>query len=375
MRLLTVVALLIASEIGCASSATSTPAPAPKPQITPETAAITHQLEVIADPPEAADFLLNPQPLGQGGYLSGRTVRIDVLPKEGWKVAEWVGPVYSVSGRTAKIDMKATQTVVVRLVRLAVPTATPIPIPTTTSTPFPTHMPSSAPTPTDLPTPSAVPTYTPPPTNAPLPMATPRPTATLTPVPTATSTSTPTPTQVPTPAPIPRYQLFINGFPAPSSSGLMLVTGKTVTLSQATDADGKYAVYTKVTMVASSSPGSEVTWGGVDSQSGAFGTVEMVTDHFVTSNVRQSTPVAPTSTPIPPGAGSYLLLVYPRVGQTSQVFAGKAVTFNVGGDAAKETAIWQGSEAELLDLSANSRRTGVSPGTAPLIHKSFQYLF
>jgi len=67
------------------------PAPSPTPislldslpTLSPARMVITHQLEVKADPPEAADFLLNPKPLDQGGYVSGRTVTIDVMPKSG----------------------------------------------------------------------------------------------------------------------------------------------------------------------------------------------------------------------------------------------------------------------------------------------------
>ena len=87
----------------------------PQPDVTTQTEILTHELEVKADPREAADFLFNPKPLGQGGYVSGRTVTIDVLTKPGWKVEEWVGPVYGVTDQTAKIDMDISQTVVVRL--------------------------------------------------------------------------------------------------------------------------------------------------------------------------------------------------------------------------------------------------------------------
>ena len=66
--------------------------------------------------------------------------------------------------------------------------------------------------------------------------------------------------------------------------------------------------------------------------------------------------------------------MYPEAGQTSQVFAGKTVTFIVGNDAAKETAIWQGSEIELLNLSSNGPRAAVTSGTATLTHGAYVFM-
>ena len=168
---------------------------------TPTASILSHELEVKADPPETAEFLLNPKPLGDGGYVSGRTVTIDVLPKPGWKVEEWVGPVHGVSGKTAKIDMDASLTVIVRLVQEKAPTIAP-----------PSLKPSAALTRSlltpDAPIPSPTPTQMPVPTATPTPM----PTATPTPVPTAT----PTPVPTATPAPVPPAP---NNFAASSPAG------------------------------------------------------------------------------------------------------------------------------------------------------------
>ena len=124
MRLLTVVTLtlLVAFTMGCSRSATDTP-PATTPTSEPDI--LSHQLKVIADPQQAANFLFNPNPIGQGLFVHGRTVTIDVLPESGWEIGEWVGPVFEVAGRTAKIRMDSSQTVVVRLVQSSTPATSP----------------------------------------------------------------------------------------------------------------------------------------------------------------------------------------------------------------------------------------------------------
>lgn len=112
MKLLTVMtlALSVAFSMGCSSSAANTPSPAATP-------ILTHELKVIADPQPAAKFLFNPIPLERDKYVHGRTVTIDVLPQLGWEIGEWVGPVFGVSGRTAKIAMDSSQRVVVRMIQ------------------------------------------------------------------------------------------------------------------------------------------------------------------------------------------------------------------------------------------------------------------
>mgnify|MGYP000486398315 CR=1 FL=1 len=138
IRFKSVIALLaLALAMGCV-------APAPLPTATPVPAAtpvpfLARQLDVKIDPKEAATYLLNPSPLGKGGYSPGMVVTIDILPKQGWQVEEWVGPVFNIDGKTAKIQMDSSQTVAVRL-KSTTPTNTP------TDTPAPaTAKPTSTP--------------------------------------------------------------------------------------------------------------------------------------------------------------------------------------------------------------------------------------
>ncbi len=91
--------------------------------------------------------------------MRGRTVAIDILPKKGWQVDRWAGPVYDEVGVSAKIDMNSSHTVIVRLVRvIAVPptavraTAMPpasVPPTRTSGPPTPTPAPTLTPMPTD----------------------------------------------------------------------------------------------------------------------------------------------------------------------------------------------------------------------------------
>ena len=141
---------VLALAMGCVA-----PAPLPTattvPTATPEPF-LARQLDVKIDPKEAAIFLLNPSPLGKGGYPQGMVVTIDILPNEGWEVNEWVGPVFNIDGTTAQIEMDSSQTIAVRLKLTTPPTvtsagtsilrpkpiATPKPLvrPTLTPTPF-----------------------------------------------------------------------------------------------------------------------------------------------------------------------------------------------------------------------------------------------
>ena len=94
-----------------------------------------YQLELIAEPRQAADFVVNPKANARGAYLAGTAVTIDVLRRPGWAIEQWVGPVYAVSGDIAKVDMDQDQTVVVRMVQagqIPVPPITPRPTPTNT---------------------------------------------------------------------------------------------------------------------------------------------------------------------------------------------------------------------------------------------------
>jgi tetratricopeptide (TPR) repeat protein len=111
-------------------------------------------------------------------------VTIDILPKQGWQVEEWVGPVFNIDGKTANIQMDSSQSVAVRLKLTTPPAATP------TDTPIPPADRPIPPTATPLPTPTPTPepTATLRPTNKPFPTYTPFPTLTPTPRPTATPT-------------------------------------------------------------------------------------------------------------------------------------------------------------------------------------------
>lgn len=92
-------------------------APSRAPIVTEEA-----RLEVLITPRRAADFLTNPAPGAQGTYQTGTAVTIDVSPKEGWTISEWVGPVYAVAGDTAKVNMDTNKTVNVRLEPIAADT-------------------------------------------------------------------------------------------------------------------------------------------------------------------------------------------------------------------------------------------------------------
>jgi len=154
--------LVFALTLGCVSPA-QLPTPTPVPANT--TVAVdtpvpfvARQLDVKLYPQDAATYLLNPSPLGKGGYSKGMIVTIDILTKQGWQVDEWVGPVFNIDGKTAKIQMDSSQAVAVRLKLPTHPTATPVVAPpTSTSTPTPTDtpMPTYTPFPTEPPTPAA----------------------------------------------------------------------------------------------------------------------------------------------------------------------------------------------------------------------------
>ena len=92
----TMTSIAALSWAACTVAPTTVPTPVP----TPTPIIITVELEVLADPRAAADFVLNPKPIPGGLYLPGGTVTISVLPKEGWQVDEWIGPVYGIAGKS-----------------------------------------------------------------------------------------------------------------------------------------------------------------------------------------------------------------------------------------------------------------------------------
>ena len=188
--ILTVILLVAALSIGCASSSESdtTPAPtiAPERTVTPEPAVLAHDLEVRVQPKETAIILLNPRPIGDRKYVQGRTVTIDVLPQPGWEVDKWLGPVFDVAGSTAKINMNVSHSVIVRLVRSSASLPTQTPISGRAAEPLPiTATPSTF---SPLPAPVVAPLTT---TRTPAP----RPTATM--APPEIREQEPTPTQSP----------------------------------------------------------------------------------------------------------------------------------------------------------------------------------
>ena len=123
---------------------------------------------------------------------------------------------------------------------------------------------------------------------------------------------TPTPVPPPTVTPAPRYRLHINGESVPPRHLLIWTDNATLSLSNAPGYDGRYAVGTEVTIVASPKPGFLASWGGVDSQTGGYGSVMMVADRHVSleiglpspmptspSNVQDASTPSPTATVAP----------------------------------------------------------------------------
>ena len=76
--------LILSLVMGCVPGDTPTDAKAPF---------VPRELDVRISPNNAATFMLNPSPLGKGGYSQGMVVTIDILPNEGWDIEEWIGPV------------------------------------------------------------------------------------------------------------------------------------------------------------------------------------------------------------------------------------------------------------------------------------------
>jgi len=121
---------------------------------------IAFELDLKIEPREAATFLLNPTPIGKAGYPQGMTVTIDILPKQGWQLDKWVGPVINIDGTTAQIEMNSSQSVAV-LLKSTTPLTT---MPTSNYTPIPptkTLISKSTKVPKPLVRPTPVPTSVP----------------------------------------------------------------------------------------------------------------------------------------------------------------------------------------------------------------------
>ena len=179
------------------------------------------------------------------------------------------------------------------------PTATstpPAPTPSLTSAPTPTTTPTPVPTSSPVPTPAPTATGTPVPTTAPVPTPFPTSTPKPEPAPTSTPAATPTPVPTPTPAPSPepaappRFNLRINGSVILPGQLLVQVLGGSVTLSQGPGVDG-YSENQIVTLVAVPFvAGSQVIWGGVDSQRGSSATILTDSDRYVSLTIFQPAP-------------------------------------------------------------------------------------
>ena len=165
--------------------------------------------------------------------------------------------------------------------RISMPPSTPVAITTPTPAPTPTETPVPAPTPTPIPEPTQIPTATP------------------TPTPTPTATPTPTPTPRPTPTPVPGHTLYINNAPVGAGQISLPVAYGDVLVHSLPQSNGTYLPNALVTLQANPIlAGSNVIWGGVDSQSGPLVTVGMSSDKYIVLII--SPPVVlPTPTPAP----------------------------------------------------------------------------
>lgn len=190
----TVILLLAVFSIACASSHNS--GTTTVPTLNP---VLTHELEVIVEPTDTAIVLLNPKPIGDREYVHGRTVTIEVLPKPGWEVDRWLGPVSEIAGSTAKINMTISHSLMVSLVPSSarLPTKTPNLVGPATKPPMPTPQARRVSSPIPVRVAPAKPTT--------WPVATVVATSTPRPAPAGTPTPVPTRTLIPTPTPVPTF--------------------------------------------------------------------------------------------------------------------------------------------------------------------------
>ena len=128
---------------------TMTPTIAPTPvisQVADKPTPAMVSIDVSSFPREAGSFVLNPKPLGESEYVRGMEGTLAAVDHPGWNFVEWVGPVFGVQDKTARITMDTTQMVMgvfekvestddspVAAIVVATnqaPTATPMPTPT-----------------------------------------------------------------------------------------------------------------------------------------------------------------------------------------------------------------------------------------------------
>ena len=112
---------------------TPTPTAAPTPTIVPTAtptpvptatrqALVLHYLNVWIKPGddfEGGTYLLNPLGLGEdeNAYIRDMTVSVIILPKAGWELDNWAGPVFNEEGSTAQVKMTSSFTVVATMKR------------------------------------------------------------------------------------------------------------------------------------------------------------------------------------------------------------------------------------------------------------------
>lgn len=175
-------------------------------------------LSIVVEPITAADYILSPAAEGTGHYPEGTVVTIDILPRVGWLVERWDGPVFNLTqdNTSADIKMSSSKRVFIHLKEsnlsisesdktYATQKAKANVLESENSSDIASNGGDKASV--VYPTVSALPTAVKPAPTSPKPTLTPtlRPTLTPTPRPTVTPrpTATPRPTLTPTPRPTP----------------------------------------------------------------------------------------------------------------------------------------------------------------------------
>ena len=113
--LLTAMLSLLTMALGCSSTAVPQQADTTAP--TSEKQRPLARLSLIIEPPEVAVPLFNPTPLSDDNlsFIFGEVVTINLIPKEGWEIIEWIGPVESTGRNQGQITMTSSQSIGVKL--------------------------------------------------------------------------------------------------------------------------------------------------------------------------------------------------------------------------------------------------------------------
>jgi hypothetical protein len=92
----------------------------------------------------------------------GMVVTVDVIPREGWALDRWAGPVFDKAGNTAKIKMTSGLSVVIKMKTTVEPIVHPVAITPLTKKPIvePTKTPTAEPPKPPTAKPTVKPTYT-----------------------------------------------------------------------------------------------------------------------------------------------------------------------------------------------------------------------